>query len=58
MAESGKPKWFNKLGPKPTSKHPNGTIGPEFSAILIFRTSKNLKSRQKPISCTGPMIQF
>jgi hypothetical protein len=28
MAELGKPKWFHKLEPKPTSKHPNGIIGP------------------------------
>jgi hypothetical protein len=62
MTESGKSKWFHKLGPKPSSKHQNGIIGLvehiDFSAILVFRTSKNLKSRKKPISCTGPMIPF
>jgi hypothetical protein len=28
MAESGKSKWFHKLGPKHSSKHQNGIIGP------------------------------
>ncbi len=36
MAESGKPKWFYKLGPKPTSKHQNGIIGP-VEHIRLFR---------------------
>jgi hypothetical protein len=49
MAESGKPKWFHILGPKPSSKHQNGIIGPfqhiRLFAILVFRKSKNLKSR-------------
>jgi hypothetical protein len=36
MAESGKPNRFHKLGPKPTSKHPNGTIG-SVQHIRFFR---------------------
>jgi hypothetical protein len=28
MAESGKPKWFHELWPKPSSKHQKGIIGP------------------------------
>jgi hypothetical protein len=28
MAELGKPKWFHKLGHKPSSKHQNAIIGP------------------------------
>ncbi len=48
MAESGEPKWFHKLGPKPSSKHQNGIIGPA-QHIRLFpkidvRTSKKLKS--------------
>jgi hypothetical protein len=36
MPESGKPRWFHKLGPKPSSKHQNGTIGP-VEHIIVFR---------------------
>ncbi len=36
MAESGKPRWFHKLEPKPSSKHPNGIIGP-VEHIRLFR---------------------
>ncbi len=36
MAESGKSKWFHKLGPKSTSKHQNGIIGP-VEHIRLFR---------------------
>ncbi len=36
MAESGKPKWFYKLEPKPSSKHQKGIIGP-VQHIRLFR---------------------
>ncbi len=36
MAELGKPKWFHKLEPKPSSKHQNGIIGP-VQHIRVFR---------------------
>jgi hypothetical protein len=44
MAESGKPKWFHKLEPKPTSKHQNGIIAP-VQHIRLFRdfTFSNIK---------------
>jgi hypothetical protein len=40
MAESGKPKWFHKLEPKPSSKHQNGIIGP-VQIVEIIETKWN-----------------
>ncbi len=49
MAESGKSKWFHKLGPKPSSKHLNGIIGP-VQHIRLFRDFRFLDVRKTKIA--------
>jgi hypothetical protein len=49
MAESGKPKWFHKLKPKPTSKYQNGIIGP-VQHIGFFRDFRSLDVQKTKIA--------
>jgi hypothetical protein len=63
MAETGKPKWFHKLGSKPSSKSWNGNQGP-VQHIRVFRdfSFSNIKkskiAEKKPISCSGHLMPF
>ncbi len=59
MAESEKPKWFHKLGPKPALKRQDGIIGPvEHKDIWLLDVRKTKISEKSYMSWTGPMIPF
>jgi hypothetical protein len=57
MAKYGNPKWFHKLGPKPTSKHQNAIIGP-VQHIRLFRDFRFLDVRKTKIAQKSYMLYW